>query len=278
MHNKTFLGVDTIYEKADIIINSIPYDGTASYKSGSKFAPDSIREHSLIGYETYSPKVDKDLDNLNICDLGNMEISYTDPGIVMDEITDFYNSLDLNKKIATIGGEHSITYGIIKSLIQKYDDLVIIQIDAHTDLREEYLGSRYSHASVMKRISELIGMENLYQLGIRSGTKEEFNSSKNIYKYDLEALDTVLKMCKNKHVYLTLDLDVLDPGYFPGTGTPESDGITSKELFDAIYKLNKINNNIVGFDMVELAPHYDPSYISTGLAIKVFRELLLSLG
>ncbi len=171
-----YMGVDTNYEDSDIVILGIPYDGTTSYKPGTRFAPNDIRINSLIGYETYSPVMDKDLEDLNICDMGDIDVSLADVKIVQDEIENKVDDiLKRDVKICSIGGEHSVTYPIVKSLKKKHGDFKVIQLDAHTDLREEFSGSKYSHASVMKRVCDCIGSKNLYQFGIRSGLKEEFD-------------------------------------------------------------------------------------------------------
>lgn len=273
-----FMDLSSKYEKSEIVILGIPYDGTTSYRPGTRFAPQDIRVDSLIGYETYSPKLNKDLEEINICDMGDLDLSLSDPIEVHKQIyTKYKNVLLDNKKIATIGGEHSITGSIIKAYKEKYPKLKVIHLDAHTDLRDEYLGSQLSHASVMKRVVKEIGPNNLYQFGIRSGLKEEFDYAKeniNFYPYSLEGLDKVVEQLKDEDVYVSIDLDVLDPAFFSGTGTPEPDGITSREFFQALFELSNLNN-IVGFDLVELAPRLDNSGASLALAIKALRELLL---
>ncbi len=275
-----YMGVDTNYEDSDIVILGIPYDGTTSYKPGTRFAPNDIRINSLIGYETYSPAMDKDLEDLKICDLGDVDLSLADVKMVQNEIEKKVDEvLKRDIKLCSIGGEHSITYPIVKSLKKKHGDFKLIQLDAHTDLREEFSGSKYSHASVMKRVCDCIGSKNLYQLGIRSGLKEEFDFAKentNLFKYNLEAIKEVVEELKNEKVYISIDLDVLDPAFFPGTGTPEPGGVSSKELFDAIKEFSNLKN-IIGFDVVELSPEVDNSKISTAMAIKVIREMLLNL-
>lgn len=280
MNQNNFLGMNTDLEKSDIVILDIPYDGTTSFRPGTRFAGNEIRINSLIGYETYSPTFDLDLEDLKICDEGSIEVPLTDPKIVQEEIKkNISKYLIQEKKLAIIGGEHSITHGIIKAFKEKYEELYVIQFDAHTDLREEYLGSKYSHASAMKRVGETIDPENLFQFGIRSGTREEFSFGKKnsgIFKENFEGLEETILKLKNKNVYITIDLDVLDPAFFPGTGTPEPNGVTSKELFLAIEKLKKLNN-VVGFDVVELSPKLDSSDCSTAVAIKVLREMLFIL-
>ncbi|MFV0288609.1 MAG: agmatinase [Mycoplasmatales bacterium] len=275
-----YMELDYPLDKSDIILVGIPYDGTTSYRSGAKFAPMEIRLNSLIGYETYSPTLNKDLDNLKLYDAGDIEVPYTAPQkvqeVIQQEVTKY---LQQNKKIAVMGGEHSISLGVIRALREKYGSFKVIQFDAHTDLREDYLGDKYSHACVMKRICEEVGAENVCQFGIRSGLQEEFEYAKHKLKNssnNFKELENIIKEYKDEKVYITIDLDVLDPAFMPGTGTPEPNGVTTREFFDAIYKLRKLNK-IIGFDIVELAPKIDNTQISTAVAIKTLREMLLIL-
>lgn len=280
MNSNNFMGVETEFAKADILLTDIPYDGTASFRSGSRFAGNEIRINSLIGYETYSPEFDQDLEDLKICDIGSLEVPLANPSEVQKTIYQkIKKNLITDKKLAVIGGEHSITVGVVKALKEKHQEIYVIQLDAHTDLRESYLGSEFSHASAMKRVGDLIGTENLFQFGIRSGLKEEFEYGKKnsgILTKNFDKLDEVIEKLKDQKVYITIDLDVLDPAYCPGTGTPEPCGITSHQLFDLIKKFKGLNN-VIGFDVVELAPHLDPSQSSTAIAIKTIREMLFIL-
>lgn len=278
MNQNNFMGIDFPYEESGVVLTGLPYDGTVSFRPGARFAPTEVRNYSLIGYETYSPDLDRDLEDLKFFDAGDLELSIADPAKVMSEIREYAtNLLKDNKKLAFIGGEHSVSAPIIEAFSTKYDDLAVIQFDAHTDLRPSYSGSEYSHASTMYRVSQTIGFENLYQFGIRSGLKEEFllaQEKSGIVRSDFTGLKEVVESLGDRSVYITIDLDVLDPAFFPGTGTPEPNGATSRELFRAIYELSNLKN-VVGFDIVELAPMLDSSQNSTGVAIKVLREMLL---
>ncbi len=263
-----------------IILQGIPYDGTASFKTGAKLGPLEVRTDSYVGFESYSPILEKDLGEINVMDVGDIVVDFETPDEVIVQIykESKYN-LSMGSKIATLGGEHSVTYGVILALYEIYPDLKVIQFDAHTDLREEFLGTKYSHASVMKRVCDLIGGENVYQLGIRSGTKEEYEFAKentNFYPNNLKDLKKVISEVKGCPVYITIDQDVLEPAFFPGTGTPEPGGVTVPELFDAVYSFQDIEN-IVGFDLVELNPLVDKSGISSAVTIKLLREMLLVL-
>ncbi len=267
-------------EDSKVVLLGIPYDGTTSYRAGAKFAPMEIRLNSLIGYEKYSPSLNKDLEDLKLYDAGDIEVSYTSPDVVKEEIKkEIKKYVELNKKLAVLGGEHSISLGVVQALKEKYGEFKIIHFDAHTDLRDEYLGDKYSHACVMRRISEEVGAHNIYQFGIRSGLKGEFDYAKKnmgIISKSFEKLTQIIEANKNEKIYITIDLDVLDPAYMPGTGTPEPDGVTSREFFKAINDLQNLNN-IIGFDIVELAPKIDNTQISTATAIKTLREMLLIL-
>ena len=282
MYNKnicTFLGMDNNYEESKIVIFGAPFDGTTSYRPGTRFASSEMRIQSE-GIETYSPYLDKDLDDELIFDAGDLEFPFGNTKKVLDEIYSFVqNMVSDNKLPLMIGGEHLVSYPAIKCLSEKYDNLHIIHFDAHTDLREDYLGEKMSHATVIRRAWEHVGDNKIYQFGIRSGTKEEFEWSKShtfLNKFNVSKLNQAIEEIKDAPVYITIDLDVLDPSVFPGTGTPEPGGITFNELLDSIIKLK--NLNIVGADIVELSPHYDQSGGSTILACKVLRELLLTIS
>ena len=267
---------DCTYNECDIAIFGIPYDGTTSYRPGTRFAPDAIR-NEMYGLETYSPYLDKDLSNIRVCDLGDIEIPFGNRETVLkDAAYETKCILQDNKKIVMLGGEHLVSYPVIKEFYEKYNDLHVLHFDAHTDLREEFFGEKYSHATVIKRVYDVLGDDRIYQFGIRSGTKHEFEFGErhtNLRKFDTKGLEEAVKKLQGKPVYVTIDLDVLDPSIFPGTGTPEAGGITFNEMMDAIKKMDGLN--IVGADIVELSPHYDTSGVSTAVACKILRELLL---
>ena len=260
-----------------IWIVGVPYDGTSSYKPGARFAPDEVRRAS-DGIESYSPYTDRDLKDLSIYDYGNLEISFSSPEKVYNEIHTFYSKIiPEGKKICTIGGEHSITFPIVMALLNYYPNLKLIHLDAHADMREEYGGSKLSHASIIRRILDTMKPENYFGFGIRSGLKESFERLKNLknfFPFSIENLYRIKELIDdNSPVYITLDLDILDPAFLPGTGAPEPKGISTHELHDAILNIRGLN--IVGFDVVELSPPCDPSGISSVTAAFFIRELLL---
>ena len=179
-----------------------------------------------------------------------------------------------------IGGEHLLTLAPVSVAQRNYGDLALIHFDAHADLRDEYLGVKLSHASVVRRIHELLGDNSIFQFGIRSGEKAEFEFAKqhtHLQKFDFTDLEEILKKIQGRHVYFTLDLDVLDPSVFPGTGTPEAGGVSFVELMKAAFKVFDYCD-VVGFDMMELSPPYDPSGISTATALKLLREFLIRIN
>jgi len=239
-----------------------------------------LMELALINLEAYSPYLDKDLSDYNICDLGEIALSFGNTTLSLKRIKqEIKNVLSDNKKIFAIGGEHLISYPIIEAYANKYEDLVVIQLDAHADLREDYLGEKLSHATVMRLTHNILGNGRIFQFGIRSGTREEFefaDKHTHLCKFNLDTLNEAIKEIGSRPVYVTVDLDVLDPSIFSGTGTPEAGGITFKELMEGVIQLDVLN--IVGADVVELAPHYDQSGVSTAAACKVMRELLLAMA
>ena len=275
----TFIGCDNEYDESNIVVFGAPFDSTTSFRPGTRFASAVMRNESF-GIETFSPYQDKDLEDLNIFDGGDLELSFGDSNSALSDIEAYVGKvLSDNKVPFMIGGEHSVTLGAVRAVAKKYPDLHIVQFDAHTDLREDYLGQVYSHASVIRRCWDIVGDNKIFQFGIRSGEKIEFEWAKehvHTTRFNFDGLDEIIEKLKGKPVYFTLDLDVLDPSEFPGTGTPESGGVTFVELHNAIRKLSVLN--IVGLDMNELSPIYDQSGQSTALACKLLREILLFLN
>lgn len=274
----TFIGCDDEYEESKIVLFGAPFDGTTSYRPGTRFASSHMRNESY-GIETYSPYLDLDLVDIQIFDGGDLELPFGDTEKVLQIIENYTEKIIKDDKIPfMIGGEHLVTLGTVKAIAKHYPELHIIHFDAHADLRDEYMNVKLSHATVMRRCWEIVGDNRIFQFGIRSGDKEEFIWGKNhVYtnKFNLSGVETLEEKLIDKPVYLTIDLDVLDPSEFPATGTPEAGGISFKELLSAIYSISKLN--IVGVDMVELSPPYDNSGISTALACKLLRELLLQI-
>ncbi|MEG0615159.1 MAG: agmatinase [Oscillospiraceae bacterium] len=274
----TFIGCESEYEAAKAAIFGAPFDSTTSYRPGTRFGPSAIRSESF-GIETYSPYQDKDLSEISVFDGGDLELPFGNPAAALAQIEDFTSEILADEKTPImLGGEHLVTLGAVRAAAKKYPNLAIIHFDAHTDLRDDYLGEKLSHAAVIRRCWEILGDGKIHQFGIRSGDKPEFIWAKthvDMHKFDLDGLAEVVKNLGETPVYFTLDLDVLDPSEFCGTGTPEAGGISFKALLDGILEVSKLN--VVAFDINELCPQYDQSGASTALACKVLRESLLAI-
>lgn len=274
-----FIGFNSNYEDASIVMVGAPFDGTTSYRPGTRFAPNQIRLDSY-GLETYSPYLDGDLEDLSLTDIGDIEFPFGNTIKVLEAIYNCAHTLvQDDKKPLVIGGEHLISLPVIQALYEKYPDLHIIHLDAHTDLRNEYMGEALSHATVLRRTWDLVGDGRIFQFGIRSGTKAEFEWAKKhtyLEPFEVSTIADIVKQLAYKPIYLTIDLDVLDPSIFSGTGTPEPGGISMKELLLALTSMQSLN--LVGADVVELSPAYDTSGVSTAVACKVIREVALLLG
>ncbi len=268
------------YDEAKVVVFSCPMDATTSFRPGTRFAGNAIRVDS-IGVEWYSPYRNKNLKHFPTIDIGDLDLPIGDVIKALDVIYKTTKSIISNNKLPMmIGGEHLVTYPVVKALVEKYPDLHIIHFDAHTDLRDEFFGMKLSHASVLRRCHDLLGDGRIYQFGIRSGDESEFIWADQghvfLHRYDLKGLDEAIKAIGKHPTYVTIDLDVLDPSIFPGTGTPEPGGITYKELLTAFDSFENISN-LVGCDIVELSPMLDPSGVSTAVAAKTLRELILLL-
>lgn len=282
MFNKyCFIGCEHSFEDSSLVLFGAPFDGTCTFRPGSRFGPYKIRIDSY-GLETYSPYIDKDLEDYKIHDAGDIDLTFGNKIAALDAIKDFTeNVLNSNKKPFMIGGEHLVTLPAVKAVHEKYEDLVILHFDAHTDLRTDYMGENLSHSTVIRNIWDFLGDGRIYQFGIRSGLREEFIWSEQgghtfMNKFGYEKLKDVISEIQDKPVYVTIDLDILDPSVFPGTGTPEPGGITFKDMLEILKTISTLN--IVGADVVELAPDYDPTGVSTAVASKVIRELMLAMA
>lgn len=275
-----FMGCDACKEDAEIIIFGAGFDGTATYRPGSRFGPSAMRSE-FYGLETYSPALDMDLADLAVCDGGDLELPFGNTASVLDTIRrTVRNMAKAGKKPMMLGGEHLITLPAFEAVYERYPDLCLVHMDAHTDLREEYLGESLTHSGVVRRIWDITGDGRIWQLGIRSGMKEEFvwaaQGHTYLHPFDLSVSREVAAALSDKPVYLSIDLDVLDPSVMPGTGTPEPGGVSFNELQKALCSFRTLN--IVAADVVELAPRLDSSGISTAAACKVMREVLLLMG
>jgi agmatinase len=269
--SRTYLAADSPYDVSPAVIIGCPLDSTATFRSGTGFGPQAIRDASW-GLETYSPALDRDLETLKICDVGDLMLPHGNLDGALEAIGGYVATImGDNKFPILLGGEHLISLPVVREVIKHHPSLVVIQLDAHADLLQEYEGEQLSHATVMRRIADLMGDENICQLGIRSGTKEEIRFAKK--KGTLAETGEILRRAAGRPVYLTVDLDILDPGVAPGVGTPEPGGLTFGEVIYLISQMQTLH--VVGFDIVELAPPYDPSQQSAMAAAKLTRELIL---
>jgi agmatinase len=272
--NNEYMGSKADAELAGITLLGCPLDATSSFRGGTKFAPESIRKASWT-LETYSPYLKQDLDEMMFYDAGNLELP---PGNLEQSLELIESAVagivEKGKKILVLGGEHLITYPILKAMKKCFKDMQkdmqIVHFDAHCDLRDEYEGQKLSHATVMKRVKEL-GRTEMFQIGIRSGTRREFE--------ELAPIDSpaslAARLNRNIPIYVSFDMDVFDPSLVAGVTTPEPGGLTFNAVMEYFSVL--MGMNIIGADIVELAPDYDTTFVSSVTASKVAREMLMLL-
>ncbi len=279
---ETFIGCDADYDDSRIVIFGAPFDSTASYRPGARFGSTAIR-HESYGLETYSPYLDRDLEDISIFDSGDIELPMGSSEMALDAISERTAEILKDGKLPfMLGGEHLVTLGTFREVYKKYPEVQIFHFDAHTDLRDDYLGVSLSHACVMRRCHDIVGDGQIHQFGIRSGERAEWTFAReghtDLHPFTLDDVNSVIKsIAPDTPVYLTVDLDILDPSVFPGTGTPEAGGVTFEELRKALIYVCR-GLNVVGCDVTELAPTLDASGVSTAVACKIIRELLLALN
>jgi agmatinase len=273
----SYISANASFEESNGVILGCPYDGSASFRPGARFGPSAIRRASW-GIETFSPYLRRDLTQCSIHDMGDLELPLGEKKISLGLIRKAFAHIFSKKKFPILlGGDHLITLPIIEEILPIYPHLHLIQIDAHTDLREDYLGEALSHSTVMRKVIDHLGEGRLFQIGVRSGTEDEFKLArrmKSIFSLDSSSLSSMIKRLRNKPVYITLDLDVMDPSLLPGVGTPEPGGFTFQEIISLLKKLQALH--VIGFDMVELTPDYDPTGISSVTASVILREMILT--
>ena len=277
---ETFIGCESSFEEASVVLYGAPFDSTTSFRPGARFGPSAMR-HESFGLETYSPYQDRDLMDIRVFDSGDLELCFGSSEMALSDIEKRAAEILKEEKVPLLlGGEHLVTLAAVRAVVDKYPDLHIIHFDAHADLRDDYLGAKLSHACVLRRCYELLGDNRIHQFCIRSGEREEFQFAAqhtDFHPFTFDGLEEVVKRLKEKKVpvYFTIDLDCLDPSVFPGTGTPEAGGVSFLELLEAIRTVSQ--TNVVGADVNELAPMLDTSGVSTATACKVLRELLLAI-
>ena len=273
-----FIGLESGYSDADAVLFGAPYDSTTSFRPGGRFGPQAMRSESF-GIETYSPYQDRDLEDIRVHDAGDIELPFGAPEPVLDMIEAKAAAILSDGKMPVLlGGEHLVSLGAVRAAAKRFPDLRIIHFDAHADLRVDYLGNPLSHACVLRRCHDILGDGRIWQFGIRSGTRDEFAfmaAGHVVTERNSCATLRSLSFPEGTPVYLTVDLDVLDPSEFPGTGTQEAGGLRFRELLDALLDVFA-RFNVVAFDNVELAPSIDLSGRSTALACKLLREELLA--
>ena len=273
-----FMGAQRDPQDCQVGVFGVPYDGTTSFRPGTRFGPAAIRDVSE-GLETYCPQLDRDLDDIAYADLGALAIPFGAPEPVVERVKTATEAvLDLGLKPLMLGGEHSISSGAVSAVAERHPDLVLVQLDAHADLREEWLGARHSHACAMRRCLEVLPSGDLLQLAIRSGTRLEFQELRHSGRLiqDCPALAHAMQNLAGRPIYLTVDLDWFDPSVLPGTGTPEPGGFHWSDFAQVLQVLQ--DHRLVGADVVELAPQLDVSGASAVLAAKVVRSLLLLMA
>ena len=274
---QTFISANASFEESGGVILGCPYDGSASFRPGARFGPSAIRRASW-GIETFSPYFQRDLTQFSIHDMGDLELPLGEKKISLNLIRKAIRQILSKKKLPILlGGDHLITLPMIEEILPIYPQLHLLQIDAHTDLREDYLGESLSHSTVMRKVVDHLGEGRLFQIGIRSGAEEEFKLArrmKSIVSLDSSSLSLMMIRLGNKPVYISLDLDVMDPSLLPGVGTPEPGGVTFQEIISLLKKLQTLH--VIGFDMVELTPDYDPTQVSSVTASVILREMILA--
>lgn len=271
-------GMKTEFSESKWIYFGAPFDGTSSYRAGSRFGPEEIRQETLLCQETYSSFFDFDIADSSISDVGNLDLPFGNVLQALSSIKQYTDYIiEHNKHPFMVGGEHLVTLPVIQSLINKYPDLKIIHLDAHADMADDVFGERLSHGTVMRRIFDIIGPERIFQFGIRSGSKIEIDFAKKhnyCNLFDLNIPDDWILKLENSPIYFTVDLDCFDPSQIPGTGTPETGGVFFREFIPFLNKISHLN--FVGMDVNELAPRIDPTSMSTVFAAKIVREMIAS--
>lgn len=272
-----FLSARASFQEARVVLLGCPFDGTASFRPGARFGPSAIRRASW-GIETYSPYLDRDLEGIKIHDLGDLELPHGEKPLALRLIRRTVQKILGEKKIPVLlGGDHLITLPVMEAMVRTYPDLHLLHLDAHTDLRGAYLGEPLSHSTVMRRVSDLLRPGRLFQIGPRSGTKEEFELGRkrgSILPFHERSIRKLATNLRGKPVYVSLDLDVIDPSLLPGVGTPEPGGFLFESFLSLLKKLSTLQ--VVGFDIVELTPDYDPTQISSVTAAVILREMILT--
>jgi agmatinase len=269
----TFLGARSTAHPAVVVVG-VPYDATSTFRGGSRHAPAAIRWASQ-SIETYSPILGRDLADIVYADLGDVDVADLRPKQMVDAVNAVVGKT--TSLPILLGGEHTITLGAVQALHHSHPDLAFVQIDAHTDLREEYEGERLSHATLTRRILDILAPQSLVQVGIRAGTREEFELAGRL-RHSAARIDLpgrTWAWLEQRPAYVSIDIDGIDPADAPGTGNPEPAGIPARDLLAFVRRLGSLR--VVGLDLVEVSPPYDPSGRTAVLAATIVREAILAL-
>jgi agmatinase len=270
-----FLGTDAGTHPAAVLIG-VPFDATSTFRAGSRHGPGAIRWGSQ-SIETYSPVLRCDLEDISFADDGDLDVGGMTPEAMVDTLAMRIETLAATTLPVILGGEHTVTLGAVRALAGRHRDLAVLQLDAHTDLRNEYEGRRVSHATVMRRILEIVAPESVVAVGIRAGTREEFLLSTGL-RYSAQRLaipPEIWTWLEGRPVYITIDIDIMDPADAPGTGNPEPEGVSARDLLTFVRRLGGLR--VVGVDLVEVSPPYDPSGRTSVLAATILREAVLAI-
>jgi agmatinase len=263
-------------EGADIALFGLCWDGTSSFKAGSRFAGFAVREASF-GMEDFSFYQQASLLDIPFTDLGDLFLPPGQKDRVLADIASAVAEIRARGQFPlAFGGEHLLAYPLIMAAFEAHPDLAVIHMDAHADIRPELWDDPWTHATFLGRVADRMGWEPIKQFGIRSGSREEWalaQAHDTLRPFTGEALRAHLESLGDRPIYLTLDMDVLDPSLYPGTGTPEPGGITYDQLLAGLKLLT--GRRLVGMDCLELAPHYDPTGVSALTMAKTLRELVI---
>jgi len=283
--SNVFSGCQKTYENADYVIVGVPFDVTSTYRTGARFGPNAIRQASL-NLETYSFRTGIDIEDLRLHDLGDLHISTDTKRTLQTLELVTKDTLENGKTPVTIGGEHTITLGTTSALEDKAQETAVVSFDAHLDLRNEFQSLKLSHTTFMRRINEEVKPARIIEVGTRAVCKEELNyaekadiqyvTTQEIRKQGTQAAIKTLKteLSKQKHVYISIDMDILDPAYVPAAQNPEPDGLETHTLLDILGAI--CDKRVIAFDVLEVAPNYDQG-ISAIQAAKVIFEIICNI-
>lgn len=267
-----FALANSSFEEAEFVLMGVPYDGTTRFRSGTRKAPMAIRKASHI-FEPYLFEHDLDTSLVKVHDAGDLDVGSSCEDMFKAVEREASRVVKAGKFPIIMGGERSITYPFVKA----YQEVGVISIDAHLDFRPQG-GKRFDHASTMRRVADVVGVENVVPFGVRSISKEELEGELPNYVDAFQIREAgvvnswkrVLNMMRREQVILSLDMDGIDPGFAPGTSRPEPFGLTGYEVKHCI---DMLGDRMVGFDISEVLPSHDPGATSA-LAARMIMEVI----